>query len=103
MALRLIAPTTRWHTAWLAAHREWGPGLHEDGFGLGQRTTVGTLGTIADLALQVGVRSPAVTVVGDVVRLSPAWREREGRSVVRSASSTDARCAAPPQRAAAPA
>ena len=22
------------HAAWLEAHREWGPGLHEDGFGL---------------------------------------------------------------------
>lgn len=30
----LIAPTTRLHAAWLAAHDEWGPGLHEDGFGL---------------------------------------------------------------------
>jgi predicted acetyltransferase len=30
----LIAPTTRLHAAWLDAHREWGPGVHEDGFGL---------------------------------------------------------------------
>ncbi|HEY0540647.1 MAG TPA: hypothetical protein VGD53_19915 [Actinoallomurus sp.] len=30
----LIAPTTRLHTAWLEAHEEWGPGRHEDGFGL---------------------------------------------------------------------
>ncbi|WP_067544718.1 GNAT family N-acetyltransferase [Nocardia crassostreae] len=30
----LIAPTVDLHTAWLAAHREWGPGMHEDGFGL---------------------------------------------------------------------
>jgi predicted acetyltransferase len=30
----LIAPTTRLHRAWLDAHAEWGPGLHEDGFGL---------------------------------------------------------------------
>ncbi|WP_174184022.1 GNAT family N-acetyltransferase [Nocardia barduliensis] len=30
----LIAPTTRLHAAWLEAHREWGPGPHEDGFGL---------------------------------------------------------------------
>lgn len=30
----LIPPTTRLHTAWLAAHAEWGPGSHEDGFGL---------------------------------------------------------------------
>lgn len=31
----LIAPTTRLHSAWLEARDEWGPGLHEDGFGLG--------------------------------------------------------------------
>ncbi|WP_238449572.1 GNAT family N-acetyltransferase [Micromonospora sp. 4G55] len=31
----LIAPTVRLHRAWLEAHAEWGPGLHEDGFGLG--------------------------------------------------------------------
>ncbi|WP_280274384.1 GNAT family N-acetyltransferase [Nocardia wallacei] len=30
----LIAPTTRLHDAWLDAHAEWGPGAHEDGFGL---------------------------------------------------------------------
>lgn len=30
----LIAPTVRLHAAWLEAHEEWGPGAHEDGFGL---------------------------------------------------------------------
>ncbi|GLZ62657.1 GNAT family N-acetyltransferase [Micromonospora sp. NBRC 107095] len=30
----LVAPTVRLHAPWLAAHDEWGPGLHEDGFGL---------------------------------------------------------------------
>ncbi|SDM58095.1 GNAT family N-acetyltransferase [Nonomuraea jiangxiensis] len=30
----LIAPTVQLHHAWLDAHAEWGPGLHEDGFGL---------------------------------------------------------------------
>lgn len=55
-------------------------GIVEDGFGPGERTTVGTLATIAELAARVGVRSPAVTVVGDVVRLSPAWRNAERRS-----------------------
>ncbi|MFE5207787.1 GNAT family N-acetyltransferase [Streptomyces sp. NPDC056600] len=30
----LIAPTADLHAAWLQAHREWGPGPHEDGFGL---------------------------------------------------------------------
>ncbi|WP_102193436.1 uroporphyrinogen-III C-methyltransferase [Microbacterium aurantiacum] len=43
----------------------------EDGFGERQRITVGTLGTIAHLAAARQVRSPAVVVIGDVVRLSP--------------------------------
>ena len=30
----LIAPTGGLRTAWLEAHGEWGPGVHEDGFGL---------------------------------------------------------------------
>jgi hypothetical protein len=30
----LIAPTACLHAAWLGAHAEWGPGAHEDGFGL---------------------------------------------------------------------
>ncbi|ASW55372.1 GNAT family N-acetyltransferase [Plantactinospora sp. KBS50] len=30
----LIVPTVRLHAAWIEAHREWGAGLHEDGFGL---------------------------------------------------------------------
>ncbi|QDW62672.1 uroporphyrinogen-III C-methyltransferase [Oerskovia sp. KBS0722] len=46
----------------------------EDGYGPRQRSTVGTLATIADVASAAGVRAPAVTVIGDVVRVSPAWR-----------------------------
>lgn len=45
----------------------------EDGYGPRQRTTVGTLATIAERARAAGVRPPAVTVVGDVVTLSPDW------------------------------
>jgi predicted acetyltransferase len=30
----LIEPAVRLRAAWLEAHEEWGPGLHEDGFGL---------------------------------------------------------------------
>lgn len=40
-----------------------------------QRTTTGTLATIADRAAEVGCRAPAVTVVGDVVRLGPDWTD----------------------------
>ncbi|WP_137844529.1 uroporphyrinogen-III C-methyltransferase [Microbacterium sp. 2FI] len=43
----------------------------EDGFGERQRVTIGTLGSIAAQAAERGIRSPAVVVVGDVVRLSP--------------------------------
>jgi predicted acetyltransferase len=32
---QLVAPTVDLHEAWLASHEEWGPGEHEDGFGLG--------------------------------------------------------------------
>ncbi|GAB2684173.1 uroporphyrinogen-III C-methyltransferase [Thalassiella azotivora] len=45
----------------------------EKGYGPDQRVTVGTLGTIAARAAEVGVQAPAVVVVGDVVRLGPAW------------------------------
>ena len=38
----LVAPTTELHAAWLAAHAEWGPGQHEDGFGLGPEDVVDT-------------------------------------------------------------
>jgi uroporphyrin-III C-methyltransferase/precorrin-2 dehydrogenase/sirohydrochlorin ferrochelatase len=48
----------------------------ERGFAPDQRITLGTVATIADLAVERGVESPAVIVVGDVVRLSPEWRER---------------------------
>ncbi|WP_446220872.1 hypothetical protein [Micromonospora sp. IBHARD004] len=50
----LIAPTVRLHAAWLNAHDEWGPGLHEDGFGLRPSdevaSPVGFAGWVARLA-----------------------------------------------------
>ncbi|HET7398548.1 MAG TPA: uroporphyrinogen-III C-methyltransferase [Intrasporangium sp.] len=42
----------------------------ERGFAPTQRTTIGTLSTIAALAAERGVQAPAVVVVGDVVRLA---------------------------------
>ncbi|SDC33373.1 uroporphyrinogen-III C-methyltransferase [Sanguibacter gelidistatuariae] len=45
----------------------------EDGYGPRQRTTVGTLATIAARAVEAGVRPPAITVIGDVVRRAPEW------------------------------
>ena len=39
-----------------------------------QRVTVGTLETIADRAEEAGIKPPAVTIIGGVVTLSPAWQ-----------------------------
>ena len=43
----------------------------ERGFAADQRLTIGTLATIGELAVQVGVRSPAIIIVGNVVTLAP--------------------------------
>ncbi|MDQ3158105.1 MAG: uroporphyrinogen-III C-methyltransferase [Actinomycetota bacterium] len=39
-----------------------------------QRVTVGTLATIADQADEINAKPPAVTIIGRVVTLSPAWQ-----------------------------
>jgi predicted acetyltransferase len=60
----LVAPTERLHVAWLEAHAEWGPGLHEDGFGLRPSDEVasaeGFAAWIADLAKRSDPASPEV-------------------------------------------
>lgn len=68
----------------------------EDGYGGGERVTVSTLGTIAHLAASRQVRSPAVVVIGEVVRLSP----HAGLLGPASADAGDAgpRPASPPAR-----
>jgi predicted acetyltransferase len=38
----LVAPSLRLETAWREAYDEWGPGRHEDGFGLRPSDDVGT-------------------------------------------------------------
>ncbi|MFC8302957.1 uroporphyrinogen-III C-methyltransferase [Specibacter sp. NPDC057265] len=43
----------------------------ENGYAKNQRVTIGTLGTIVELARTAQVRNPAVVIVGDVVRVSP--------------------------------
>lgn len=58
----LIGPTARLHAAWLEAHEEWGPGVHEDGFGLEPEDEVGSASGFADWVAR------------------PACRERAGRA-----------------------
>lgn len=72
MGVRRLADSAR--TLVSAGHPATTPvAVVERGFAADQRTTVGTLATIADVCVERGVRSPAVTVVGEVVRLSPDW------------------------------
>jgi uroporphyrin-III C-methyltransferase/precorrin-2 dehydrogenase/sirohydrochlorin ferrochelatase len=47
--------------------------LVESGYRDEQRVTVGTLETIAARAEAIGAQPPAITIIGDVVTLSPAW------------------------------
>ncbi|GAA4875129.1 uroporphyrinogen-III C-methyltransferase [Serinicoccus chungangensis] len=51
-------------------------GIVERGWTAEQRVTLGTLADIAGRAEQVGVTSPAVVVVGDVVTLAHGWAEQ---------------------------
>lgn len=71
----LMGVGTLAHSAMILAHGARGAecpvAVIEDGFGVRQRVTVGTLDTIAHQAAERGIRSPAVVVVGDVVRVSP--------------------------------
>lgn len=66
----------------------------EDGFGARQRVTVGTLATIAGQAAERGIRSPAVVVVGDVVRLSPYCPPELAVSALGASEELSARLAA---------
>lgn len=43
----------------------------ERAFSDSQRTTIATIGTVVDSATRTGIRSPAVIVIGEVVRLAP--------------------------------
>lgn len=58
----LIAPTARLHTDWLEAHDEWGPGLHEDGFGLGPHDEVDSPDGFAAWVARLADESDAQTV-----------------------------------------
>jgi predicted acetyltransferase len=70
----LIAPTVRLHPAWLEAHAEWGPGLHEDGFGLGPSDEVDSpAGFAAWVARLTGESDPAKTIDAGKVRCTYRW------------------------------
>jgi predicted acetyltransferase len=70
----LIAPTTRLHTAWLEAHAEWGPGSHEDGFGLGPSDEVDSSDGFAAWVARLADQSdPAKTIDVGKHRCTYRW------------------------------
>ncbi|MEU8387901.1 GNAT family N-acetyltransferase [Micromonospora sp. NPDC048842] len=70
----LIAPTTRLHIAWLEAHAEWGPGQHEDGFGLVPSDEVDSpVGFAAWVARLTDDSNPASPIDADNVRCTYRW------------------------------
>lgn len=70
----LIAPTVRLHTAWLQAHKEWGPGPHEDGFGLRPSDEVESpAGFAAWVARLTDASDPAKAVNAGETRCTYRW------------------------------
>jgi uroporphyrin-III C-methyltransferase/precorrin-2 dehydrogenase/sirohydrochlorin ferrochelatase len=79
LVLLMAVNGLRWTTTLLVEHGrdpDCPVAVIERGFSPDQRVTTGTVSTIADLAVGRAVQSPAVVVVGDVVRLGPDWRAR---------------------------
>ena len=76
----LVLPTTQLHAAFLDCHREWGPGLHEDGFGLDVDDDVETpAGFAAWVHGRVRLTHPAGTPCPDGKHGSPRWIVEDGR------------------------
>ena len=76
----LILPTTRLHAAFLDCRDDWGPGLHEDGFGLGAEDDVDSSdGFTAWVHERVRLTHPAGAPCPDEKHGSPRWIVYDGR------------------------
>jgi predicted acetyltransferase len=76
----LILPTTRLHAAFLECRDDWGPGLHEDGFGLGADDEVDSAGGFADwVHRQVRLVHPAGAPCPAEKHGSPRWIVENGQ------------------------
>ncbi|MEY9966070.1 putative acetyltransferase [Streptacidiphilus sp. MAP12-16] len=70
----LIAPTARLHPVWLEARDEWGPGVHEDGFGLQPSDEVDSpAGFAAWVARLAGESDPRKPLEAGRVRCTYRW------------------------------
>jgi predicted acetyltransferase len=76
----LILPTTRLHAAFLDCRDDWGPGLHEDGFGLLPEDDVDSPeGFAAWVHDRVRLTHPAGTPCPPGKHGSPRWIVEDGR------------------------
>jgi predicted acetyltransferase len=76
----LIAPTVRLYAAWLEAHHEWGPGVHEDGFGLHSSDEVDSPTGFAAWVAQLTAQSdPAKPVDAGQVHCMYRWIVEDDR------------------------
>ena len=76
----LILPTTRLHAAFLECRDDWGPGLHEDGFGLGEDDDLDSPdGFAAWVHQRLRLTHPAGTPCPDEKHGSPRWIVENGQ------------------------
>jgi predicted acetyltransferase len=76
----LVLPTTRLHAAFLECHHEWGPGLHEDGFGIGPDDDVDSPeGFAAWVHRRTRLAHPAGTPCPAERHGSPRWIVEDGQ------------------------
>jgi predicted acetyltransferase len=70
----LIEPTVRLQAAWREAREEWGPGFHEDGFGLRPSDDVDTSAGFAAWVMRlVEQADPALPLGSGTVRCTNRW------------------------------
>ncbi|MGC4821602.1 GNAT family N-acetyltransferase [Micromonospora sp. DT63] len=76
----LILPTIDLHAAFLRCRDDWGPGVHEDGFGLGADDDVDSPDGFADWVRQrTRLVHPAGTPCPDEEHGSPRWIVADGQ------------------------
>lgn len=76
----LVLPTTRLHAAFLQCRDDWGPGLHEDGFGLAEQDDVDSAeGFLAWVQDRIRFIHPAGAPCPEVPHGSPRWIVEDGQ------------------------
>ncbi len=75
----LLLPTTRLHAAFLECRDDWGPGLHEDGFGLGDDDVGSPGGFAAWVHQRIRLTHPAGTRCPEERHGSPRWIVEDGQ------------------------